>query len=106
MHQLIAYWVIIHAFLRLLTFFQNKFFEKILSGIPSECQTVWTLIRPNELSGLIWVQIVCQDYQQKTLVDKELSADVCRSIAARTKALNLLFVMESEPEGICCIALI
>ena len=53
-------------------FFQNQLFEKILLGIPSECQTVWTLIRPDDSSGLIWVQTVCQGYQQTTLVDKEL----------------------------------
>ena len=52
-------------------FFQNYLFGKILSEIPSECQTVWTLIRPDDSSGLIWVQPVCQGYQQTTLVDKE-----------------------------------
>ena len=59
-------------FCRLLIFFQNKLFRKILSEIPSECQTVWTLIRPDYLSGLIWVETVCQGYQQTTLEDKEL----------------------------------
>ena len=34
-------------------FFQSLLFEKILSGISSECQTVWTLIRPDNSSGLI-----------------------------------------------------
>ena len=42
-------------------FFKINFFEKILSGIPSECQTVWIQIRPN-ISGLIWVQSVCKSY--------------------------------------------
>ena len=39
------------------------------------CQTVWMLIRPDDLlsSGLIWVQTVCQGYQQTTLVDKEFN---------------------------------
>ena len=32
------------------------------------CQTVWIQIRPDILSGLIWVQIVCTGYQQTTLV--------------------------------------
>ena len=64
MHKVIAYWVIFHAFLSSADFFHNQLFEKILSGIPSECQTVWTLI--------IWVKTVCQDYQQTPLVDKEL----------------------------------
>ena len=57
---------------RLLIFFQNQLFQKILSGILSECQTVWILIRPDVLSGLIWVQTVCTSCQQTTLVVKEL----------------------------------
>ena len=53
-------------------FFQNQLFRKILSEIPFLCQTVWIQIRPDILSGLIWVQTVCKSYQQTTLVDKEL----------------------------------
>ena len=41
-------------------FFRNQFFQKILSGIPSKCQTDWIQIRPDILSGLIWVQTVCK----------------------------------------------
>ena len=51
--------------------FKNKLFEKILSGIPSESQTVWILIWPDDSSGLIWVHTVCHGYEQTTLVDKE-----------------------------------
>ena len=43
-------------------------FEKNLSGIPSESQTVWVQIRPNVMSGLIWIQTACKGYQQTTLV--------------------------------------
>ena len=32
--------------------------------LPSRCQTVWIQIRPEILSGLIWVEIVCKGYQQ------------------------------------------
>ena len=53
-------------------FFYNQLFQKILSGIPSECQTVWIQIRPDTLSGLILVQTVCKCYQQTTSVGKEL----------------------------------
>ena len=60
-------------FCRLLIFFQNQLLRKILPEIPSECQTVWNQIRPDILSGLIWVQTVCTGYQQTTLVGKELS---------------------------------
>ena len=42
-----------HTFLSSADFFQNELFGKILSGILSECQTVWTLIRPDDSSGLI-----------------------------------------------------
>ena len=48
--------------------FQKHFFLKFLKGMPSECQTVWTQIRPDILSGLIWVQTVFKGYQQTTLV--------------------------------------
>ena len=60
-------------FCRLLIFFKINLLKKILSGIQSECQTVWTLIRPDNWSGLSWVQTVCQGHQQTTLVDKELT---------------------------------
>ena len=52
-------------------FFQNQLFHKILSGIPSEWQTVWIQIRPDFLSGLIWVQTVCKGDQQTAQVGKE-----------------------------------
>ena len=61
-----------YGFLSSSDFFQNQLFRKILSGIPSECHIVWIQIRPNVLSGLIWVQTVCISYQQMTLGDKEL----------------------------------
>ena len=50
-------------------FFSINFFEKkSLSGIPSLSHTIWMQIRPNSLSGLIWVQTVCTGYQQMTKV--------------------------------------
>ena len=45
--QIFAHWVILHAFLSSAYFFYNKLFQKIISGIPSKCQTVWIQIRPN-----------------------------------------------------------
>ena len=56
-----AYWVIFHVcFLSSADIFQNKLFEKVLSGIPSECQTfVRPDLGPNCLPRL-------------ALVDKEL----------------------------------
>ena len=40
-------------------FLHTHLFLNILSGIPSECQTVWIQIRSDILSGLTWVQAVC-----------------------------------------------
>ena len=59
-------------FCRLPIFFKIIFKKKNLSGILSECQTVWILIRPDVLLGLIWVKAVCKSYQQTTLVGNEL----------------------------------
>ena len=72
-----AYWEILQVFFcqLLISFFQNQLFRKILSGILSECQTVWIQIRPNILLSLILVQTVCKGYQQTVnlpLAGKEL----------------------------------
>ena len=56
----------LHAFLSSADFFKINFFEKILSGMPSECQTVWIQIRPNNLLGLTWFHTVCKGYKQTT----------------------------------------
>ena len=69
-----AYWVILHAILSSASFFEYQFFRKILSGLPSECQTVWIQIRPDLLSGLIWVQTLGKLYQETTLTGKELTS--------------------------------
>ena len=53
---------------KIIFFFFFFFFFKKLSGIPSEYQTVWIQIRPDILSGLIWVQTVCKSNQQTTKV--------------------------------------
>ena len=47
-------------------YFSKSTFWKIISGIPSEWQTVWIQFRPDVLSGLMWVQTVCKGYQQTT----------------------------------------
>ena len=52
-------------------------FQKILRGIQSECQTEWIQIRPDILSGLIWVQSVCKCYEQMTLVGNQLITSGC-----------------------------
>ena len=65
-------WEIVHAFLSSADFFSKSTFQKIISGIPSECQTDWIQMGPGILSSLIWIQSVCKGYEQTTLVDKEL----------------------------------
>ena len=59
-------------------FFLNQHFEKNITGIPSECQTVWIQIRPeDQMSGLVWVQTDCKGNQlsytgrQRVHVQKE-----------------------------------
>ena len=63
LRQLFAYWVIFMLFLSSADFFQNQLFQKKLSGMQSECQTVGIQITPGALSGLIWVQTVYKVYQ-------------------------------------------
>ena len=43
-----AYWVVLHDFLVSADSFHSQLFKIILSGIPSECQTVWIQIRPDK----------------------------------------------------------
>ena len=52
----------LHDVVCLLIDFNLKFFETNLSGLPSECQTVW-----NNLAGLVCAKTVCKDCQQTTL---------------------------------------
>ena len=51
-------------------------FKRFLSEIPSECQTVWIQIRPDIMSGLIWVQTVYKGYQQTRLAGKGLRTEI------------------------------
>ena len=53
-------------FLSSADFFQNKLFRIRILRVPSEWQTVWIQMRPDILSGLICVQIVCKGYEQMT----------------------------------------
>ena len=75
---LLACWVILHAFSSSADFFQNQLFQKILQGIPSDCQTVWIQIRIGILLVPIWIQTVWKDYPQSTKVatSKEKVKDI------------------------------
>ena len=56
-------------------FFLKTTFLKILSEIPSECQTDCIQIRLDKMSDLVWVKTVCKGYQQMTLGGKELKVN-------------------------------
>ena len=70
--------------------------QNTLSGIPSERQLLWIQVRPDILSGLIWVQTVSKDYQQGTLAGKVLICFLCdnfltnRALGVVTMAMNVL----------------
>ena len=51
--------------------FSKLTFQRIISGILSECQTVWIQIKTDVMSVLNWVQTVCPGNQQTTLVGTE-----------------------------------
>ena len=51
----------------------GAFIKKFFWGISFECQTDWIHIRPNILSGLIWIQTVCKSFLQTALGGKELT---------------------------------
>ena len=53
-----------HDILSSADIFKHNVFQKILCGITLECQNAWIQIRTDNLSVLIWVQIVCKGYQQ------------------------------------------
>ena len=55
-------------------FFQNLLFQKIISGIPSACQTVWIQIRTNILLVLTWIKTVCRQ-QKLSPAGKSLSVN-------------------------------
>ena len=62
--------------------------QKLISGKQSECPTVWIQIRPDILLG----QTVCKDYQQTTLVDKELSIHILIDFSLTVKAATLISI--------------
>ena len=70
-------------FVASLLFFKINFFEKNISGIPSVCQTFWIQIRPDILSGVIWMQTVCKGYPQTTHGDKGLISANLKSLIDR-----------------------
>ena len=66
--QLLDFQILLLLFLHTLLLCHTLLFGCWIFSIPSRCQTAWIQIRPNILSGLIWVQTVCKGYQQTTKV--------------------------------------
>ena len=63
----------VFMFLSSADYFENDLFKKFVQNKhQGTCQTVKTQIRPDILSGLIWVQTVCKVYEQTTQAGKEL----------------------------------
>ena len=60
-------------FYLLLIFFSKSTFSKNFFRIIISVKTVCIQIRPDILSGLIWVQTVFKNCEQTTLVGKELT---------------------------------
>ena len=61
-----VYWVFFDNFLSSAIFFKEIFFRNTIR----RCQTDLIQIRPDVLSGLIWLQTVCKINQQTTIVGK------------------------------------
>ena len=59
-----------HLFFSPADFFSKLTFKNIFQEhyTLSECQALWIQIRPDVLSGLIWVHTVCKDNPQATKV--------------------------------------
>ena len=70
------------CFLSFANFFSTSTFSKnsIRNMVSSECQTDWIQIRPDILSGLIWIQSGCKGYEQTTLVGKELTRQMANRL--------------------------
>ena len=69
---LISFWIFQYFFYYSFTLNYCAIFYSLdawIFLIPTGCQTIWILIRPHIMSGLIWVQTVCKGYQQTTKVD-------------------------------------
>ena len=81
--SLLACWVILLS--------KSTFSQKFnLLGIPSEWQTVCIQIRPDVLSGLIWVQVVCKGFQQaRKITTRRLRVNQKAPLSRQTAALKV-----------------
>ena len=73
-------------------FFFNKLFGKILSGIPSECQTVWIQIKPDILSGPDlgpnYLQRLSENGTSRQRVNKNLGKAVSDAVLGKARFMS------------------
>ena len=93
-----ANWVILHAFCCLLIFFKIFFFQRFLSGIPSEGQTVWS----SKICGLIWVQTVHKKLSADDTTDKRVLKEFASSVFAIIP-FPLHKILSVSQLKMCCI---
>ena len=68
---ILSFWIFQYCLYYSFTYYYCAIFCSLVAvffSIPSGCQIIWIQIKPDILSGLIWVQTVCKGYQQKTKV--------------------------------------
>ena len=70
--------------------FSKFFFQNILSGTWSECQTVWIQITADYQSVMICVQTVCKVYQKTT------------KVAASKESLGRCLTLEHGAQALIC----
>ena len=66
--QLLDFRILLLLFLHTLLLCHILLFGCLNLSILSGGQTVWILIRPDIMLGLIWIQTICKGYQQTTIV--------------------------------------
>ena len=62
--------------------FRTPRFRKLLPVVQSVYQTVWIQIRPDIMSGLVWVQIICKGYQSRGFRKDEIVCTIFCLISA------------------------
>ena len=73
-------------------FFKINFFKKLFQEHYQSVKTVWIQIRPDILSGLIWFQTVCKNYQQMTKVSTWRQRDKFDSAHPNSYFLSINFM--------------
>ena len=81
--------------------FLNQNFRIIPAGISPKCQTVWILIRPDNLSGLIWVKSVSKiisKRHQGTVISVKLKYKTQSAFGTFSTGLSLIFLKKKFNE--------